>query len=144
MTDAAFEKATLLKVARRLMPFLLLLYFVSWLDRANLTFASKTMRADLGIGDAAYGFGAGIFYIGYALFEIPSNLILARVGARIWIARIMISWGLISAGMIFVQGTNSFYVMRFLLGVAEAGFFPGIVYYLTQWFPAPVSARAVS
>jgi ACS family tartrate transporter-like MFS transporter len=126
------------------MPFLLLLYFISWLDRANLTFASKTMRGDLDIGAAAYGFGAGIFYVGYALFETPSNLILARVGARFWIARIMISWGLISAAMMFVQGSTSFYVMRFLLGVAEAGFFPGIVYYLTQWFPASERARAVS
>ena len=135
MTTSEFEKATLARVTRRLLPFLLLLYFISWLDRANLTFAAKTMRADLGIGDAAYGFGAGIFYIGYALCEVPSNLILARVGARFWIARIMITWGLVSAGMMFVQGPTSFYTMRFLLGVAEAGFLPGIIYYLSQWFP---------
>jgi len=139
-----FEKATIARVTRRLLPFLLLLYFISWLDRANLTFAAKTMRADLGIGDAAYGFGAGIFYIGYALCEVPSNLILARVGARFWIARIMITWGLVSAGMMFVQGPLSFYVMRFLLGVAEAGFLPGIIYYLSQWFPASERARSVS
>jgi ACS family tartrate transporter-like MFS transporter len=138
------ERATMGRVVGRLLPFLLLLYFVSWLDRANLTFAAKTMRADLGIGDAAYGFGAGIFYIGYSLFEVPSNLILARVGARFWIARIMISWGLISAAMMFVQGPTSFYSMRFLLGVAEAGFLPGIIYYLGHWFPAHERAKAVS
>ena len=144
VTTSEFEKATLARVTRRLLPFLLLLYFISWLDRANLTFAAKTMRADLGIGDAAYGFGAGIFYIGYALCEVPSNLILARVGARFWIARIMITWGLVSAGMMFVQGPTSFYTMRFLLGVAEAGFLPGIIYYLSQWFPGGERAKAVS
>jgi MFS transporter, ACS family, tartrate transporter len=142
--SAELERATLARVVGRLLPFLLLLYFVSWLDRANLTFAAKSMRADLGIGDAAYGFGAGIFYIGYSLCEIPSNLILARVGARFWIARIMITWGIISAGMMFVQGSSSFYVMRFLLGVAEAGFLPGIIYYLSHWFPARERAKAVS
>src|SRR4051794_34712900 len=102
------ERSTIARVTMRLLPFLLLLYFVSWLDRANLTFASKTMRLDLGIDEAAYGFGAGIFYIGYSLCEVPSNLILARVGARFWIARIMISWGVISACMMFVEGPRSF------------------------------------
>ncbi|MSR14327.1 MAG: MFS transporter [Gammaproteobacteria bacterium] len=132
------------KVTRRLLPFLLLLYIVSWLDRANVSFAALQMNVDLGFSAAVYGFGAGIFFIGYALFEIPSNLIMVRVGPRLWIARIMITWGLISAGMMFVQGETSFYVMRFLLGVAEAGFLPGIIYYLSQWFPAAERARAVS
>lgn len=142
--SSELERGALAHVTRRLLPFLLLLYFISWLDRANLTFAAKSMRADLGLGDAAYGFGAGIFYIGYALCEIPSNLILARVGARIWIARIMISWGIISAAMMFVRGANSFYAMRLLLGIAEAGFLPGIIYYLGHWYPARARAKAVS
>ena len=96
------------------------------------------------MSETVYGFGAGIFFIGYALFEVPSNLVLVRFGARLWIARIMITWGLISAGMMFVQGETSFYVMRFLLGVAEAGFLPGIVYYLSEWFPREQRAKAVS
>jgi ACS family tartrate transporter-like MFS transporter len=138
------ERATMAHVTRRLLPFLLLLYIVSWLDRVNVGFAKLQMNSDLGLSETAYGFGAGIFFIGYALFEVPSNLILVRVGARIWIARIMITWGLISAGMMFVQGETSFYVMRFLLGVAEAGFLPGIIYYLSHWFPATHRAKAVS
>ena len=132
------------KVSRRLLPFLLLLYIVSWLDRANVSFAALQMNVDLGFSAAVYGFGAGIFFIGYALFEIPSNLVMIRVGPRLWIARIMVTWGLISAGMMFIQGERSFYIMRFLLGVAEAGFLPGIIYYLSQWFPSAVRARAVS
>ena len=132
------------RVTWRLLPFLLLLYIISWLDRVNVGFAKLQMNADLGIGDTAYGLGAGIFFIGYALCEIPSNLLLVRFGARVWIARIMITWGLISAGMMFVQGETSFYVLRFLLGVAEAGFLPGIVYYLSQWFPREQRAKAVS
>ena len=126
------------------MPFLLLLYVVAWLDRVNVGFAALQMNADLGFSDTVYGFGAGIFFIGYALFEVPSNLILARVGARLWIARIMITWGILSVAMMFVQGPISFYVLRFLLGVAEAGFLPGIIYYLGNWYPAKDRARAVS
>jgi ACS family tartrate transporter-like MFS transporter len=132
------------RVTWRLLPFLLLLYIISWLDRVNVGFAKLQMNADLGFSDTVYGFGAGIFFIGYGLCEIPSNLLLVRYGARIWIARIMITWGLISAGMMFVQGETSFYVMRFMLGVAEAGFLPGIIYYLSQWFPREERARAVS
>ena len=132
------------RVAWRLLPFLLLLYIISWLDRVNVGFAKLQMNADLGLSETAYGFGAGIFFIGYSLCEVPSNLVLVRFGARLWIARIMITWGLISAGMMFVQGETSFYVMRFLLGVAEAGFLPGIIYYLSDWFPREQRAKAVS
>ena len=138
------ERATLAKVTRRLIPFLLLLYVVAWLDRVNVGFAALQMNRDLGFSPAVYGFGAGVFFVGYALFEIPSNLILARVGARRWIARIMITWGLVSASMMFVRSETTFYALRFLLGVAEAGFLPGIIYYLTHWYPAAARARAVS
>ena len=141
---AALGRATLVKVARRLLPFLLLLYVVAWLDRVNIGFAALQMNADLAFSDAVYGFGAGIFFIGYALFEVPSNLILVRVGARLWIARIMITWGIVSVAMMFVSGPVEFYVLRFLLGVAEAGFLPGIIYYLGNWFPAAERARALS
>jgi ACS family tartrate transporter-like MFS transporter len=140
----ALERVTMRHVTWRLLPFLLLLYIISWLDRVNVSFAKLQMGPDLGIGDAAYGFGASIFFISYALCEVPSNLLLARFGARVWIARIMITWGLISAGMMFVNGPISFYVMRFLLGVAEAGFLPGIIYYLNHWFPRTHRAKAVS
>ncbi|HEY6124137.1 MAG TPA: MFS transporter [Steroidobacteraceae bacterium] len=138
------ERSTMARVTWRLLPFLLLLYIISWLDRVNVGFAKLQMNSDLGMSDTAYGFGAGIFFLAYAACEIPSNLLLVRFGARRWIARIMITWGLISAGMMFVQGEKSFYVMRLLLGAAEAGFLPGIVYYLSQWFPRPERARAVS
>jgi ACS family tartrate transporter-like MFS transporter len=129
------------KVAGRLLPLLVLCYFMSFLDRVNISFAALTMNADLGFSDAVYGLGAGIFFIGYVLFEVPSNMLLKRFGARVWIARIMITWGLISAAMALVSGPLSFYVLRFLLGFAEAGFFPGIVYYLSVWFPAAWRAR---
>ena len=132
------------RVTWRLLPFLLLLYIISWLDRVNVGFAKLQMNGDLGLSDTAYGLGAGIFFIGYGLREIPSNLLLVRFGARIWIARIMITWGIISSAMMFVQGPWSFYVLRFLLGVAEAGFLPGIIYYLSQWFPREYRAKAVS
>lgn len=142
--DQELERTTMSRVTWRLLPFLLLLYIISWLDRVNVSFAKLQMGPDLGIGDAAYGFGAGVFFISYALCEVPSNLLLARFGARRWIARIMITWGLISAGMMFVTGPVSFYVMRFLLGAAEAGFLPGIIYYLSHWFPRTHRANAVS
>jgi ACS family tartrate transporter-like MFS transporter len=132
------------RVTLRLLPFLLLLYIVSWLDRVNVGFAKLQMNADLGFSETVYGLGAGIFFVGYALFEVPSNLLLVRFGARVWIARIMITWGLISACMMFVHDATTFYAMRFALGVAEAGFLPGIVYYLGQWFPREQRARAVS
>jgi len=137
-------RTTVAKVSRRLLPFVLLLYVVAWLDRVNIGFAALQMNKDLALSDAVYGFGAGIFFIGYALCEVPSNLILARVGARLWIARIMITWGILSIAMMFVQGAMSFYLVRFLLGAAEAGFLPGILYYLGNWFPAAERARAVS
>jgi len=137
-------RATLTKVGWRLLPFLLLLYVVAWLDRVNIGFAALQMNADMGFSNTVYGFGAGVFFIGYALFEVPSNLILARVGARLWITRIMITWGILSVLMMFISGPISFYVLRFLLGVAEAGFLPGIIYYLGNWYPAKDRARAVS
>ncbi len=141
---SALECNTLRVVSRRLIPFLFILYVVCFLDRVNVGFAALGMNRDVGLSPAVYGFGAGIFFIGYSLFEVPSNLILARIGARRWIARIMITWGLISAGMMFVRGPLSFYVLRFLLGVAEAGFFPGIIFYLSEWFPARVRARTIA
>src|SRR6188508_401131 len=118
------------RIRWRLLPFLGLLYIVSYLDRVNVSFAKLTMNAAIGVDDAAYAFGAGIFFVGYFLFEVPSNLILERVGARRWIARILVTWGLISSATAFVTGPASFAGMRFLLGVAEAGFFPGIMLYL--------------
>lgn len=124
------------RIGWRIIPFLILCYFVAYLDRVNIGFAQLQMKGDLGFSDAVYGLGAGIFFLGYFLFEVPSNLILHRVGARVWIARIMITWGLISALTLFVTTPTQFYVMRFLLGVAEAGFFPGIILYLTYWYPA--------
>lgn len=133
--DARVAAETVRRLQWRILPFLVLCYIVAFLDRVNVGFAALHMNGDLGFTATVYGLGAGIFSIGYFIFEVPSNLILNRVGARIWIARIMVSWGLISAGFAFVQGENSFYVMRFLLGVAEAGFFPGIVLYLSTWFP---------
>ena len=129
------------KIAWRLMPFLLLLYIISFLDRVNVGFAKLQMSGDIGLGDAAYGFGAGIFFLGYCLFEIPSNLMLQRVGAKFWIARILVVWGAISTGMMFVQTPVQFYVMRFLLGVAEAGFYPGIILYLTYWYPVRLRSQ---
>src|SRR5262249_24114635 len=143
-TTSALERATLRAVSRRLIPFLFLLYIVAFLDRVNVGFAALEMNRDLGLSPAVYGFGSGIFFIGYALFEVPSNLLLARMGGRRWIARIMIPWGLVAAGMMFTRGPLSFYVLRFLLGVAEAGFFPGMIFYLSQWFPAEARARAVA
>ena len=140
----AVGRATLTKVTRRLIPFMFLLYIVAFLDRVNVGFAALQMNEDLGFSEAVYGLGAGIFFVGYFLFEVPSNLILERIGARVWIARIMITWGIISMAMFLVQGPVSFYVLRFLLGIAEAGFFPGMILYLTYWFPARERARGVA
>ncbi|QGY01576.1 MFS transporter [Methylobacterium mesophilicum SR1.6/6] len=138
------ETRTMRRVYWRLIPFLFLLLVVNYLDRVNIGFAALRMNADLGLSATAFGFGASIFFVGYALFEVPSNLILHRVGARVWIARILVSWGLVSGCMAFVQGETSFYVLRFLLGVAEGGFLPGVVYYLTQWFPIEHRSKANS
>lgn len=139
-----FEKATYAKVTWRLLPFLFLCYVLAYLDRVNVGFAKLQMQSDLGFSDTVYGLGAGIFFIGYFLFEVPSNLLLQRVGAKLWIARIMILWGLISASMMFIESETAFYVMRFLLGVAEAGFFPGIILYLTYWYTRAHRARMVA
>ena len=125
------------------MPLLMLCYFMSFLDRTNIGLAKERLEIDLGISAAAYGLGAGLFFVAYAAFEIPSNLILARVGARWWIFRIMVTWGLLSAGMAFVQGETSFYVMRILLGLAEAGLFPGIMLFMTYWFRTEIRSRAI-
>jgi MFS family permease len=132
------------KAARRLLPLLFVCYVLAYLDRVNVGFAQLTMGADLGFSNTVYGLGAGVFFIGYFLFEIPSNLILRRVGARVWIARIMITWGALSALFMTLESATGFYVLRFLLGAAEAGFFPGVIYYLTQWFPAQRQARIVA
>jgi ACS family tartrate transporter-like MFS transporter len=137
----AQEDAIFAKIAWWLIPFLGLLYVVNFLDRVNIGFAALTMNKDIGLGAEAYGWGAGIFFIGYFIFEVPSNVILERVGARLWIFRIMLSWGIVSAATAFVHSPLSFYVLRFLLGVMEAGFFPGIMLYLTYWFPASSRAR---
>ena len=130
------ETRTLRRITWRIVPFIMLLYFVAYIDRVNIGFAALTMNKDLGFTASMLGFGAGIFFWGYFIFEVPSNIILHKVGARLWIARVMVTWGIISAGIAFVQGPTSFYVMRFLLGAAEAGFFPGIILYLSYWFPA--------
>lgn len=134
------ERAVVRKAAWRLLPFLCFVYFVAYLDRVNVGFAALTMNTDLGLTATQYGFGAGIFFWSYFLFEVPSNFALQRFGARVWIARIMITWGVISVAMAFVRGPVSFATMRFLLGIAEAGFFPGMVLYLTYWFPSGVRA----
>jgi len=131
------------RVRRRLIPFLALLYFVAYLDRVNVGFAALQMNSALGLSPLDYGRGAGIFFLGYFLFEVPSNLALARLGARIWIARIAIVWGIVSMAMVLAVGPASFALLRFLLGVAEAGFFPGVVLYFTYWFPARERARAL-
>ncbi|SAL24059.1 MFS transporter [Caballeronia telluris] len=144
--DAALDRATVesrayAKATVRLLPFLFLCYVAAYLDRVNVGFAKLQMLNDLAFSETVYGLGAGIFFIGYFLFEVPSNIIMHRVGARVWIARIMITWAVISAASLFVKTPTAFYVMRFLLGVAEAGFFPGIVLYLTYWFPAKRRGR---
>jgi ACS family tartrate transporter-like MFS transporter len=139
LADAALSNAR-----RRLIPFLFVLYLVAYLDRINVGFASLQMNHELGLTESVFGLGAGLFFLGYSLFEVPSNLILERVGARLWIARIMISWGVVAMAMIAVRGAASFFALRFILGLAEAGFFPGVILYLTFWFPAREQARAVA
>jgi MFS transporter, ACS family, tartrate transporter len=146
------ELRTIAKVSRRLVPFLIVCYFVAYLDRVNVGFAALTMNQDLGLSQTAFGFGAGIFFIAYFIFEVPSNLLLERFGARKWIARIMLSWGILSGMMAFIPAIaratglgneSTFYLLRVLLGAAEAGFFPGIIFYLTLWFPTIYRARIV-
>ena len=144
MSTSAVQARAIRRLRRRLLPFLALLYFVAYLDRVNVGFAALQMNAALGFSGSVYGFGAGIFFLGYFLFEVPSNLALARIGARIWLARIAVVWGLVSIAMVFITGPKSFYVMRFLLGAAEAGFFPGVVLYFTYWFPAEERALSLA
>lgn len=138
------ERSLYRKITWRLIPYLFLLYIVAYVDRVNVGFAAMDMKRQLGFSDTVYGTGAGIFFLGYGLFDIPSNLMVQRVGTRLWIARIMITWGIIAAGMSFVHSAGSFYIMRFLLGVGEAGFVPGMLLYLTYWFPSHERARAVA
>lgn len=144
LTAHVFEDDAYREVRRRLIPFLMLCYVFAYLDRVNVSFAKLQMSNQLSFSEAVYGLGAGLFFVGYFIFEVPSNLILCRVGARRWIARIMITWGVLSLLMAFVTEAAHFYVLRFLLGVAEAGFYPGIVLYLTQWFPSERRAGALS
>jgi MFS family permease len=132
------------KAKRHLFPLLLVMFIANYIDRVNLGFVSTHLKADLGIGAAAFGLGSGLFFVGYALFEVPSNMLMQKFGARAWLTRIMFTWGLVAAAMAFIHGTTSFYVLRFLLGIAEAGFFPGVVYYFTQWFPARHRGEAVA
>src|SRR5882672_12392641 len=148
----AVEIRTIAKVTRRIVPFLIVCYFVAYLDRVNVSFAALAMNQDLGLSQTAFGFGAGIFFVAYFIFEVPSNLMLERFGARKWIARIMLSWGILSGAMAFIPSIGratglgneyTFYLVRVLLGVAEAGFFPGIIFYLTLWFPSVYRARIV-
>lgn len=143
-TPSAHEPHIIRKISLRLLPFLMLLYLVAYIDRANISVAALQMNADLGLSARMYGLGAGLFYVTYILFEVPSNVILARVGARRWIARIMLTWGMIAAGMAFIHTAGQLYTMRLLLGAAEAGFTPGIIYYLSRWFPSRHRAGALS
>ena len=138
------QGVTIKKVFLRLMPVLFISYILAYIDRINIGFAAIRMNVDLGISPYIFGLGAGVFFIGYFIFEIPSNLMLEKTGARRWIARIMISWGVLSACMAFVQGPTSFIIARFFLGVAEAGFFPGVILYLTYWFPQEYRARIIA
>ena len=138
------ESETIRKVGIRLVPFLVVCYFIAYVDRVNVGFAALTMNKDLGLSATAFGTGAALFFVAYVIFEVPSNLALERFGARRWIARIMISWGLVGLGSAFVTGAVTFSIARFLLGAAEAGFFPGVILYLTYWFPKAYRARIVA
>ncbi|WP_397453870.1 MFS transporter [Pseudomonas sp. NA-150] len=132
------------KVKRRVLPLFVIMFIVNYIDRVNIGFVRSYMEHDLGIGAAAYGLGAGLFFIGYALFEVPSNILLQKVGARIWLTRIMLTWGLVASCMAFIHTETHFYVLRFLLGVAEAGFFPGVIYYFTRWLPGVERGKAIA
>ncbi len=132
------------KIKWRILPLFVVMFIANYIDRVNIGFVRSHLEADLGIGAAAFGFGAGIFFLAYALFEVPSNILQQRFGAKAWLTRIMATWGIVATGMAFVQGETSFYVMRFLLGVAEAGFFPGVVYYFTQWLPNAERGKAMA
>src|SRR5262245_13162154 len=144
MDVSAIEKSALRKVYIRLLPFAMVAYVLCYIDRINVSFAALTMRGDLNMSAGDFGFAVGLFYWGYFIFEVPSNVILEKVGARLWIARITITWGILAGVTAFAVGTTSFGIIRFLLGVAEAGFFPGVVLYFTYWFPRHHHARIVS
>src|SRR5258708_17945952 len=143
-SDQTIESSTIRKVSWRLLPLIVIAYLGAYIARTNVAFASLTMNKDIGLSAYEYGWGAGIFFLGYFLFEVPSNVLLDKVGARKWIARIMFTWGIVSALMSLVKGPASFLIMRFLLGVAEAGFFPGMILYFTYWFPRRYRARVIT
>ena len=142
--DTALEDRVFVKIAWRVLPILVVAYIFNYVDRTNISVAALQMNKDVGLTASAFGTGAGLLFIGYCVFEIPSNLVLHRLGARLWISRIMVTWGLVSAAMVFVSGPRSFYGLRFLLGVAEAGFFPGVAYYIAYWFPIRYRARILA
>ncbi|KFE51164.1 MFS transporter [Pseudomonas syringae] len=143
-TDATPLARAVAKVKRHVLPLFVIMFIVNYIDRVNIGFVRSHLETDLGIGAAAYGLGAGLFFVGYAIFEVPSNMLLQRYGARAWLTRIMFTWGLAAMAMAFVQGETSFYVLRFILGAAEAGFFPGIIYYFTQWLPGADRGKAMA
>jgi len=144
-SEGQMERVVIRKLTWRLLPFLFLLYIVAYLDRTNVGFAALQMQRQLNLNDAQYGFGSGIcFFVGYFLFQVPSNLVLQRVGAKRWIAVLMMIWGVVSSAMILVTSVRSFYTVRFLLGAAEAGFYPGVILYLRNWFPLSARARTVA
>ena len=142
-TDSVLARAVS-KVKGHVLPLFVIMFILNYIDRVNIGFVRTHMEHDLGIGAAAYGFGAGLFFIGYALFEVPSNLLLQKVGARIWLTRIMFTWGIVATMMAFIQNETHFYILRFLLGVAEAGFFPGVIYYFTRWLPGVERGKAIA
>ncbi|WP_121323806.1 MFS transporter [Paraburkholderia sp. RAU2J] len=142
-TAGAALDSAIAKARTRLLPFLILMYVLAFIDRANVGFAKNVLQADTGLSDAAFAFGAGIFFIGYAVFEVPSNLLMYRFGARVWMSRIMVTWGIVSACTALVHDATSFYVLRTLLGIAEAGFFPGIILFLSNWFPAKIRSQTM-
>lgn len=143
-TDVTVLAQAAAKVKRHVLPLFVIMFIVNYIDRVNIGFVRSHLETDLGIGAAAYGLGAGLFFVGYAIFEVPSNMLLQRYGARAWLTRIMFTWGAAAMAMAFVQGETSFYVLRFILGAAEAGFFPGIIYYFTQWLPGADRGKAMA
>jgi len=132
------------KVKRRILPLFIVMFIVNYLDRVNVGFIQQHLKTDLGLDSAAYGLGAGLFFIGYALFEVPSNMLLEKLGARLWLTRITITWGVVASLMAFARNENEFYFLRFALGAAEAGFFPGVIYYFTRWLPAAERGKAIA
>src|SRR5665213_879941 len=142
--DAALEKSAYRKASLRILPLIALGYGAAYIDRVNISFASMQMNRDLNFSATVYGFGAGLFFLSYAACEVPSNLLLYRFGARRWLARIMVTWGIVAVAMVFVRTPTEFYIGRFALGLAEAGFFPGVIFYVAQWFPIELRARSIS